>query len=239
MFIIDRRGGLPIAILAFAFGILATLASGLFSLGLLIIGFILMWFGRKGRRDIQTGERLPAPSIYFIPLFWIGVVVLSLVVPSIGVDLYSHTRPTDPREEHVRVDERILSEKSAGGDRELSSAIAEALLTSAPAREPLSEMHVYTWRREDGLLVLVKLPSLSEIPAPDRRALLDTIEQTARAKIEAGIKLYIGIKGKFMYGAIRTPGGTETGSAVLREPLFEFYGPAPPSKGPATAKAAS
>ena len=78
------------------------------------------------------------------------------------------------------------------------------------------------------------------VPVEDaaREQLLNLIEGMLLAEERtAGKKVYIGVKGRVAYGALRAPGDlTRTGAAVSERFLYGFYvTPAAPASGPAPA----
>lgn len=97
MVIIFNLGGLLIGILGLVVGLILTLLTGNFGLGLLVVGAIWLRFGRR-RIDEDAQEVWPAPSLFFIPLFfWAFPVILIGLVAGL-LQVFVGTIDPAPRE---------------------------------------------------------------------------------------------------------------------------------------------
>jgi len=75
MIVVYRRWGLAFALLGVLIGFLLLLATFSFSLPLLAMAGLWIYYGRTGT-DPETGEPLPPSSVYFIPLWVWGSILL-------------------------------------------------------------------------------------------------------------------------------------------------------------------
>lgn len=199
--------------------------------GFAFLGAALTWllFGGRRRPD-EFGQRRPAPSLFFIPLRYWGIPLALLAVPVFVVQFVGDRKPKDTRAALLNADERALRSAAVSGDRALAVAVQAHLALSAVEEISAEQFHVFARLRNgiDGqsALILVRAENLRQFPEPVRAQLLDTIAEAA-AEDHPHAKLYIGVKGRISFGAIRTPlGGTQTGKVVSEEPLYDFYRPA-------------
>lgn len=124
----------------------------------------------------------------------------------------------DDDAERFRLDEAGLKTNESD-DPELSSALV-LLISEALPGIPVT---VRVRSSADSVLILMKLPDLKKIRPADRKTLLEAIRKVAEAH-RPGVKVYAGIKGKLLYGAISTPDQpSEVGRSVPEERLFAFY----------------
>ncbi|MFO0960508.1 MAG: hypothetical protein U0800_24250 [Isosphaeraceae bacterium] len=144
-------------------------------------------------------------------------------------------RPSDPRAELFNADEKALGENPTAGDAELSELVKAGLQALTIPEAKAERYQVFTRRRGDAVLVLVKVPDLKKYKNTARRQLLDAVVALVEA-VDKGKspKVYVGVKGGLVFGAIRTPPDVvDTGRVVLESKLYGFYdepdGPSPPA----------
>lgn len=198
--------------------------TGRMSVALFVLGLIWVVFGRR-KLDHSTGMKRPAPSVFFIPLWFLSIPVFLLAGLMMSVDgELAKPGPADPRYARFQQDETALDQSKISGDPKLASAAHDALMTVA--RD--DDMRVFASTSDGRVLVLAKIPSLKKISKADRdrmvTVLTDSVEADSALK---GPKLYLGIKGRLTYGVVSTPSGKEIGSVVLEAPLYSFYDPPP------------
>jgi hypothetical protein len=139
-------------------------------------------------------------------------------------------RAPDPRAQQFAASENTLDSARATGDKELSQTILTGLKTVTVAEAKAEQFSVFTQRKDDAVLVLVKAPNLKNFKDKAREQLLQAI--TTILQLDDDLKdkrIYIGIKGKLSFGAIQVPPAKiETGSILSPSPLYEFYNNNPP-----------
>ena len=244
MFIIYNLSGLLVGLAGVVAGILAlVLSGGWMSVGLFVLAAV--WFGLgvwwrrrpvgdeppadvawsdEPRRPAAKPVRRPYPAVFFIPLPWIAVPLACLAVPMLFVEWAARSRPHDPRDDRLEADERTLDAQLVGGDEELSRRILDVLQTFAVEEAGADAFHVFTRRRGDATLVLLKVPNLRRYADPARVQLLDAVADAVRSGPgTAAGPVYVGVKGRLTYGAVRRPAGDELGSAVNDRRLWDFY----------------
>ncbi|MFO0915876.1 MAG: hypothetical protein U0795_23155 [Pirellulales bacterium] len=199
--------------------------------GLVTLSGIWCWFGRT-KANPETEEMSPAPSIFFIPLFYWGMLLALAIVPAIALDISMFANPekysaSDPLRSQFNLDEAGL--KTNESDNPELSADLILFISKAMPGEPVN---VRIKSSKDAILVLVKLADLRKIPKEGRQVLLDAISELAQ-RHRPGVKVYAGIKGKIAYGAISTPGQpAQIGSTIVERPLWCFYESTQPSTEP-------
>lgn len=239
MIIIYNLAGLIVGAAGVLLGGMITAATGMLGAGVLTIALVwlvlgFLWRGWK----MPPGQRRPYPSVFFIPLPFLAIPVLPLAVLILVGEVTGggHTQApggavaaTDPRVASFQDDERTLSQSAVGGDAELSQYLASALAAELTEKAKADKYHVFTRVNPESVLVLVKAPNLRAYKEKARVQLLQAItELLARRDDLKEKKAYIGIKGNLTFGAIQVPPNrVETGSVVLEQPLYDFYGPAP------------
>lgn len=233
MILIFNLPGLLIGAAGVAVGLLAAGATGRLWVGLIVIGWAWLLFGR-GRRDPETNLRGTAPSLFFIPLFYLAFPVLLLAIPAMITEGRKGGVQSDTRSTRLNEAESTLNRLKLSGDGNLAGAVFDAL--EPIARDP--GMHVFAAKGQGRALVLVKLPDLKETSDTERVKLLDAAAGVLADREETGdLSPFIGLQGRFVYGAIRTPTGTQVKSTVPESALLDYYGPRP-SASPVVAKPA-
>ena len=127
----------------------------------------------------------------------------------------------------------MLDSASFTGDVSLSRTVLDALGKITVEEARADNYHVFTKLDDDRVLVLIKSPNLKNFKTPARVQLLRAVESIlADEPRTKGKRPYIGVKGQFAFGAIRTPPDqVKTGSVLDDAPLCDFYGPvAEPAK---------
>lgn len=236
MIIIYNISGLLIGVLGLFFGLLV--AGGLGTVGsplslcpgLLGIAGIWWVYGR-GKPDLKTGEMRPAPSFFFIPLRYWGVVVALLSVPMGLIELSGPpgANPAgggavanDPRQQQFDELEKGLSRNQTDDD-ELSALLTVMIAKVLPG-EPVN---VAIKSSDSSVLVLMKLKDLKKIKDENRKMLLSGIRELAAVR-RPDVKVFAGIKGKLLFGAVTTPGQPDqVGTVVDEKPLLAFFDPPP------------
>jgi hypothetical protein len=80
-------------------------------------------------------------------------------------------------------------------------------------------------------LILIKIPSLKRVQKSERTAVFKIVGSYMDVVDSLHTKeLYLGIHGKINMMMVKTPTTEESSNFVSDDPLFEFYGPRPPSK---------
>lgn len=225
MFIIYNVPGLLIGLAGIVAGFLALTVSGWLSVGLTVLGTIWLVFGR-GKQNVESGLRSPAPALFFIPLSILAIPILLLAIVAVFGDLQDRRKGLDPRSSQFSQDEKTLNRTKRTGDPDLALTAYDALKKVALD----DRMHVFASSQGQRVLVLAKIPSLKEIDKADRTSLTKAVVEALEAQDSTkDLPLYLGIKGRLTYGVVQTPTGTQVGSAVSPDPLLDFYGPPTPS----------
>ena len=193
-----------------------------------ILGVAAVWcaFGRA-TPNLETGQMRPAPAIFFIPLFYWGLVIGVLSLPIAAFEFvagaHANGNPAgqaagNPRADQFRDLERGLSRNQS--DDEVLSALLTGMIAKVLPGEPVN---VAIKSSDNSVLVLMKLKDLKKIKDSDRKLLLNAIRELAEAH-RAGVKVYAGIKGKLLFGAITVPGQPDlVGSSVDEKTLLAFF----------------
>jgi hypothetical protein len=232
MIIIYNLQGLLVGIAGVAFGGIILYLTR--SLTLAIIALTMIWiaYGRAST-DKASGEKKPAPSVFFIPLFYWGILTAFLTVPALGIDFLiskidfvalekERVANADPREALFRHDEQRIS-----ADLSDDPVLSLGIKTMMAAVLPGETFHVGIKSTPESVLILMSINRLKKIEKEDRRALLAAIRQLAESN-NPEKKIYIGIKGDIFYGAVSSPKTpADVGSLVSNDSLFDFYGPKP------------
>ena len=236
MILIYNFSGLLLILAGAAVGIVAWLATGYFSFALLFMSLVWLTFGWR-KTDPVTKLKKPYPSLFFIPLAFIAIPLSVLSVPMLIVERVAKALPRDPRAALLDADEAELRTTRVGGDRMLSAEVLKHLTSGVGSADAkVEDYRVFTRVKPDAVLVLVQVPNLKEYQDTAREQLLDLVEGMLMAEDRTqGKRVYIGVKGRVSYGAIRAPGDfTKTGAVVVDRPLYEFYGPGGAASAPAT-----
>jgi hypothetical protein len=237
MIIIYNISGLLVGLLGVVLGFFVM--SGLVVVGspvFLCPGFLsvaAVWcaFGRA-KPNFETGEMRPAPAIFFIPLFYWGLVIGFLSLPVAGFEIFVAPNAKQMAADQAAKDPRVnqFKELEDGLSRNQSDdAALSALLTGMIARMlPGEPVNVAIKSTDSRVLVLMKLKDLKKIKDSDRTILLQGIRESAEAH-RPGVQVYAGIKGRLMFGAVTVPGQPDlVGSVVEEQKLYSFFD-APPA----------
>ncbi len=242
MFIVYTPSGLLLGIAGVIVG--GALGAVTRSPGVAALGTAAVWIGfGRWKTDRETGERRPAPSIYFIPLVFYG----ALLVPFAGILFYmqifglpgrergasAERGDSDERAALFDQDERALDRRIIGGDQEISTAIHGLIMTFVKDGVEDDVCHVLTRVKEDRVLTLVKLTCLKELDDEETASLIELIAAVTARAVEdedAGEgegdekDVYVGLKGRLVYGAVVLPGeDPDVAFSVPKEKLFPFY----------------
>lgn len=232
MIIIYNLKGLLVGLAGLAFGILILFLTRSLTLGIVAITMIWMAYGRS-TIDKTTQEKIPAASVFFIPLFYWGILTAFLVVPAIGIDFIVSTidfkemqrhaaENADPREALLRHDEKRIAANLSD-----DPILAQNLKTLMAEVLPWERYQLGIRTTPESQLILMSISKLKKIDHADRQALLDAFRNLAEMN-SPDKKIYIGIKGSVFYGAISTPTNPgDVRSIAEKELLFDFYGPKP------------
>ena len=228
MIIIYNLSGLLLGLAGAGVGLVVALATRHLSLGLLSMGLVWAIFGWRKIDPVARVKR-PFPSVFFIPLAFVGIALGVAAVPLLVIERVAKSAPRDPRAALLDADEATLRTVKAGGDPALSKSILEGLQSVIETGDAkVEDYRVFTRTSDDAVLVLVQVPNLKQYQDPAREQLLAMIEGILLPEEGlGGKKVYIGVKGRVAFGAISAPGDiTKTGAAVSERPLYDFYGPA-------------
>ncbi len=227
MFIIYNLSGLLVGIAGVIVGLLALTLTGSLALGLMALAVVWFALGIWWRsRVTESGEKRPFPSVFFIPVPFVAILVAVLAVLMFFIERTADNQPVDPRAASFKADAKMLSQAQATGDVALSQSVLNGIQAAAIDATVPSQNHVFTRRNEAAVLVLVKVPELKNYTDDAQRRLLDAVVETLQAdKQSKGLRIYVGIKGRLLYGAVRIPPDeVKIGSFVSESMLYEFYG---------------
>jgi hypothetical protein len=206
-----------VGLTGFLAGFCVFLATGKASLGLVALAAV--WFF-WGRRKSMLSDTPTLPSIYFIPLRYAALVVCLL---ALGLAAAEHARAQQPPNhlrEMLKRDEAILRDSLLSGSHELAREVQAAL---SPL---LGECSVRARVEPHAVLVLARHPKLKEFEASRLGVLLEEMERVVRAQPALKDRpLYLGVRGRLMYGAVQAPGRSAQTGTLLGEELEPFYVP--------------
>ena len=247
MLLIYNLSGLLVGLGGLLLGILVFGLTRHLSAALMMIGLFWLIFGRGSKQTPEWVEapvsagapppsgpaaleipprafrRGPAPSIFFIPLWIWAIPFILLTIPAFIFDRVSAAANKDPRMARFREDESDLRKFSTTGV--LAPALRMYLIDNAEGAElELADSHVLVNTSPDAVLVLIRIQELRELNNSVRQKGLDTTlaflnEQPA----SKGKRIFIGLKGGFIYGAIRTPSSLKIDKTVRSDALLEYY----------------
>ncbi len=237
MIIIYNFSGLLVGLLGAVLGFfvlcgLAVVGSPVFlSPGFLAIAAIWCALGRA-KPNFETGEMRPAPAIFFIPLFYWGLVIGVLSLPVAGFEIFvapqANQMAADQAVNDPRVNQFKDLEDGLSRNRSDDESLSAALIAMIAKMLPGEPVNVAIKSSESRVLVLMKLKDLKKIKESDRNLLLQGIREVAET-LRPGVQVYAGIKGRLMFGAITVPGQPNlVGSVVEERNLFAFFD-APPT----------
>jgi hypothetical protein len=237
MIIIYNISGLLVGLLGAVLGFLVlsglvVVGSPVFlSPGFLAIAAVWCALGRA-KPNFETGEMRPAPAVFFIPLFYWGLVIGILSLPVAGFEIFVAPQAKQVAADQAAKDPRVNQFKELEDDlsrnRSDDEALSGALMAMIAKMLPGEPVNVAIKSSDSRVLVLMKLKDLKKIKEPDRKTLLKGIREVAEAQ-RPGVQVYAGIKGRLMFGAITAPGQPDlVGSVVEERNLFAFFD-APPA----------
>ena len=224
MIIVYNAMGAIVAIAGLVIAAIAAMCTELLSVAFVALAAVWCWFGR-------SKDSGPAPAICFIPLCYWGVLAGILVFPAISMDISKSKETTvqAPYAIQLEADEKGL-ETNDTDEPEVSASIRELLAEYASEHD----VNVRIKSSAEAMLILVEVDTLKEISDRDRKFILQEISALADAQ-RPGVKVFTGIKGRFMYGAVSTPDGyDEVGGAVREARLHDFYKATPEDDAAAT-----
>ncbi len=232
MIIIYNITGLLVGLVGVAAGFMASFA--LIAIGspvwlapgVLTIAGIWGAFGRA-KPNFETGEMRPAPSIFFIPLFYWGILIGFLSLPLAAIEVLARQAQNPNVRNQIAQDPRRqqFQDLVDGLDRNKTDddVLSEMVTTMVAQAFPGQPVNVAIKSSDSNVLVLMKLKNLKKVKDPDRVFLLNNIRELA-TKRRPGVHVYAGIKGEIFFGAISTPGRTEdVGKIVEEDPLLVFF----------------
>ncbi|TVP96667.1 MAG: hypothetical protein EA381_16930 [Planctomycetaceae bacterium] len=222
MIIIYNPMGALVGLFGLIIGVALFVVTQSLAVGFLAIAGIWCWFGRS-KLNLETGKKRAAPSFFFIPLFYWGILVAIAAYPARLVDNaggLNQGQPVadDPRADQFKLDEAGLRTNQSDAP-ELSAALGMLISETLPS-EPFN---LSVKSSDDAVLVLIKLPGLKELSERNRRALLEGVRNAAQQQ-RPDVQVFVGIKGKLLYGAILTPDQPmQVGKIVSKDALYAFY----------------
>lgn len=204
------------------------------AVGILAAGLLWTIFGWRRRTPPGT-SKAASPSIFFIPLRIYGILLLVLAPPVLLMERLAARAPADPRSAALRSDVGLLRTTQFAGDVPLARHVQSAIAESAVPEANASGFKVLARTNGSKALIVLQATNLKQFTDNARIQILDSIEELVKLARPDADELYIAIKGRFAYGALRTPTkGTQTGELVLDLPLLEFYGPRTPATSQAS-----
>lgn len=226
MIIIYNLSGLLLGIAGVVVGFFVLALTGSVApalLALAVVWFVVGFWWRN--HEAAPRVKRPFPALFFIPLPFLAIPLALLAVPIFLVEWAERGKPADRRADLFLADERMLDSASATGDAQLSQAVLTALQAITVERAKAEHYHVFTRKTAHAVLVLVKAPNLKKYTNDARKELLEAIAGILRTDEQLkGQRIFIGIKGRFAFGAIRVPPAVvETGSIVDKSKLYDFY----------------
>ena len=247
MLIIYNLPGLLVGLAGLAGGFAGLLLSGSIGVGLSAVAAVwfaagFWWRRRPAADELGRPAKRPWPALFFVPLPFLAVPLALLGALAVAFERTRADAPPDPLAEAFRVDEALLNAAPATGDADLArrvlATLEEVTVEAAGARN----YSVFVRRKPGAVLVLMKAPNLKTYGDAAREQLVKAVAEIVRAGAPGDPPaVYVGVKGRALFGAIRTPtGGVRTGGAVVPKPLYAFYEetpgePDPPRSPPAVA----
>lgn len=230
IFIIYNLPGLLLGIAGVVVGLLAMILTG--SLGLGMLALAVVWFATGfwwRNYDTASGQKRPFPAVFFIPLPFLAIPLAVLALPTFFVERNIRNRPPDARAELFGADEKMLDIAQATGNASLSQSLLTTLQDRVIEGAKADRYCIFTRLKPDAVLVLMKAPNLKDYSDNARRQLIETIMEILQADEQSkGKRLYVGIKGRINFGAIRVPPDVvKIDGFVGESPLYEFYDDTP------------
>jgi hypothetical protein len=224
MLLVYNSAGLLFGVLGLLAGVLATIATGDRPwVGLLVAGLFWIVMGRR-KVDPQTGIKQAFPSIYFIPIPVFGALALLLVLPAFTAGRIGGTSQDDARLQMLSDDERSLSSSQYSGNLILSRRIGDFLADISNSEIRAERISVFTRLQRDRVLVLLQAQNLSKFSDNARRQLLEAASALITGdKQYENRQVYVGAKGRLLFGAARTPNGQISTATGCKDLLLPFY----------------
>jgi MFS family permease len=222
----SNRRGISMGLIGAGLGLVTALIGGL-AYGFLAVGiwWIVSSIPLPGQKS-SDGKRPQFPWLLLLPLPVWGVVALGFVRPIYQAEKAQALLDADPRLIELHVDEQSLSSDRTTGDPVICDSVAKAIkpFIGSSANE---DVHVLVNHNQDNVLVLIMLPTLSQLPEQSRDKLLGAV-MSGISENESHV--FIGIKGNLLFGAVQTPPDVRhIGQFVSEQTLLPFYAPeAPP-----------
>lgn len=222
MIIIFNLMGAVVTISGLLAGAVLLVLTGKVTIAILAIVSIWMYFGRS-KADKETGEKQPAPSVFFIPMFFWGIVGCLALFPAVMIDIamaLNDGKPVvrNPLTVQFEADEEGLASNESD-DQELSKELRSMMSEVFPD----IYVNIRVKSSPTAVLILMKAPDLKKVPEKTRKLLLEAIQKVAR-EVRPDVLVYVGIRGRLAYGAVLTPDAPmSVGSIVDDHPLYGFY----------------
>lgn len=233
MLIIYNLSGFLVTLAGLVLGVVATCTTGLMSVGVFVASAVWigggLWWRSMKRAD---GTKWAWPAVFFVPMpIWGAVLLVLGGALSVGMDFASSRRSKDPRHAMFQVDENAARGQMIAGDDATARAVYEVVTGTRYSGAFAQDVKVYASVKPEGVLTIVQISNLKLFSETARSEALDAIDG-ALAKLPAleGKKRYIGIKGKLIFGAVKTPTRRNL-SVGSGDDFVEFYGAAPVEKG--------
>lgn len=221
MIIIYNRSGLIVGLAGLGAGVLVALAAQRLSPGLATVAAIWFFAGRRWTRLEADG--VPRyPSLYFVPLRFASLLVCLLAVSALIFEGGHSQLPPDPIADMRRADENQLRyARISGNDEALAQSVYDSL------RREINDCSVNVHVASHGVLILARVADLQKFDVASRTLLLNLMQKPVEAREDLAARpLYLGLRGKILYGGLRVPlGKTETGSSTGTAELEPFYRP--------------
>lgn len=230
MFIIYNVSGLLIGLLGIAAGVMAIGVTSSPGVGLCMLALTWAVLGVIWKlQKTSTGQSRPAPSLFFIPLYFWAIPVLFLGMVMGLAEIVSGPRVVDPRAASFSAEEKKLRSGAATGDSEVAHSIMNALQALANPDIKAERFGVHAVKQGEAGMVLLEAPNLKKFSDNARKELVTVVRALAQEQWGDSVKnVYVGVKGRLMWGAVSpSKDQVRVGSVVPEEPLLDFYGPKP------------
>ncbi|QEH36378.1 hypothetical protein OJF2_49410 [Aquisphaera giovannonii] len=237
MILIYNRSGFLLGLAGILAGLAAMMAGGKLAFGIPALALVWLAGGLWWRNTPKDhASKRPYPSLFFIPLPFAAVPLMFLGVFAFFAESAGAARRSDPRVVKLDDDVKSLKADAEGGDPGLAGAVHEALAdASGRWSGDADDWHIFARTGGDSVLLLVLVPDLKKIEEPERMKLLGDLEAILEKHPgTAGKKRFLGVRGKYAFGAIRvSPDYTRVATVVADTPLLEFYGEPTKERDPA------
>ncbi len=157
--------------------------------------------------------------------YWSGLGIIGLLF--LYINFLSATAEVDPRSQLLEADMEQLTTHPLAADS-VSTTLKTFFENFTNEEIEPSFFEYLTKIESDRALIIVKIPSLSEITKESRLQTIELVELVAALKPDLDEKdLYIGIHGEYNFMVVKTPEITKNSRFVSDKALLEFYGPKP------------